>query len=120
MFKDFTGIPCRHACATLIYRHQKPEDFVDGCSSGKRYALCYNVAISLINGMDMWFEVETYALHSLLYKKGPDTPKKLMFRELGDGGSKIMRVGLTYKCTKCDKKAITQEDTKKQIRIQML
>lgn len=36
-------------------------------------------------------------------KKGPGGPKKLNFRELGKGGLRLNRVGVTYKCTKCDK-----------------
>ncbi|XP_058753901.1 uncharacterized protein LOC131627090 [Vicia villosa] len=101
-FWDLVGILCRHACAALAYRQQKPEEYVDDYYSRQKYALVYSVPISPINGMDMWPIVEAGELNPPLYKKGPGRLKKLRFRELGDGGTRIRRVGVTYRCTKCD------------------
>lgn len=67
------------------------------------YVLCNSFAIGLINGMDIWHEVDADDLHSSLYKKGSVRPKKLIFMGLCEGGSRLRRVGMTYKCTKCDK-----------------
>ncbi|CAK8543183.1 unnamed protein product [Lathyrus sativus] len=53
--------------------------------------------------MDMWSSVKIDELLPPLYKKGHERPKKLRFRELGEGGSRMRRVGVTYRCTKCDK-----------------
>ncbi|XP_058765869.1 uncharacterized protein LOC131639388 [Vicia villosa] len=95
--------PNWHACAALAYRQFKPEDYVDNWYSREKYGEAYSVAISPINGMDMWPPVEADDLLPPLYKKGPGRPKKLRFRELGEGGTRMRRVGVTYRCTKCDK-----------------
>ncbi|XP_058776090.1 uncharacterized protein LOC131650394 [Vicia villosa] len=76
-FWDLVGIPCRHACAALAYRQFKPEDYVDNWYSREKYGEAYSVAISPINGMDMWPPVEADDLLPPLYKKGPGRPKKL-------------------------------------------
>lgn len=60
---------------------------MDDCYSRERYALCYIIAISPINGMNMWPEVDADVLHPPLYKKGPRKPKKIRFRELDKGSS---------------------------------
>ncbi|XP_058769641.1 uncharacterized protein LOC131643444 [Vicia villosa] len=57
-FWDLVGIPCRHACAALAYRQFKPGDYVDNWYSREKYGEAYSVAISPINGMDMWPPVE--------------------------------------------------------------
>ncbi|RHN79571.1 putative transcription factor interactor and regulator CCHC(Zn) family [Medicago truncatula] len=38
-----------------------------------------------------------------VFKKGPGRPKKLRFRELGEGGGRFRRPGVAYRCTTCDK-----------------
>ncbi|XP_058763697.1 uncharacterized protein LOC131637122 [Vicia villosa] len=45
-----------HVVATLGFRQQTPEDFVDDCYSREKYKLCYGFAVSPINGHDMWPE----------------------------------------------------------------
>ncbi|XP_039682969.1 uncharacterized protein [Medicago truncatula] len=57
-FWEIVGIPCRHVVAALGKRKQRPEMFVDDYYSRSKYAMCYSFAISPINGMDMWPEVE--------------------------------------------------------------
>lgn len=71
--------------------------------SRKMYDICYSFSICPTNGIDMWPKVDADELHPHLYKKIPKRPKKLRFRKLGKGGSRLSRVGVTFKCTKCDK-----------------
>lgn len=52
----------------------------------------------------MWHEVNADDLHPPLYKKEPGRLKKFKFRELCEGGSRLRRVGITYRSTKCDKR----------------
>lgn len=51
----------------------------------------------------MWPIVDASELLPPLYKKGSSRPKNLIFRELDEDGTRIRRVGMTHRCTKCDK-----------------
>lgn len=51
----------------------------------------------------MWPTVDADELYPPFYKKGLGKPKKLRFRELGEGGSRMRRFEVTYRCTKYDK-----------------
>ena len=102
-FWELVGIPCRHAVATLGYRHKNPEQFVDECYSRKSYELCYENAISAINGKEMWTEVESEEILPPNYKSGLGRPKKPRIREFDENGGRMRRPGVTYRCTKCDK-----------------
>lgn len=101
-FWEIVGIPCRHAVSALGKRKQRPEMFVDDYYSRTKYALCYSFAISPINGMDMWPEVEAPELLPPNYKNGPGRPRKLRIREFDENGSRMRRQGVAYRCTKCD------------------
>ncbi|KAI5425259.1 hypothetical protein KIW84_031165 [Lathyrus oleraceus] len=83
-------------------RAWKAKKIVDEDST-KQYAIIWSFAISPVNGIDMWSKVDAYELHPHLYKKGHVRPTKIRLRELGEGGSRMRRVGVTYRCTKCDK-----------------
>ncbi|XP_058767340.1 uncharacterized protein LOC131641032 [Vicia villosa] len=102
-FWDLVGIPCRHAVAALGFRQQNPEEFVHEYYTRDRYAMCYGFAISPINGIDMWPEVESEELLPPKYKKGPGRPRKLRIRESGEEGARRRLPGVSYRCTKCDK-----------------
>jgi hypothetical protein len=65
-----------------------------------KYAMCYSFAISLINGIDMWPEVEAPELLPPNYKNGPG---RLWIREFDENGARMRRQGVAYRCTKCDK-----------------
>ncbi|XP_058756954.1 uncharacterized protein LOC131630180 [Vicia villosa] len=102
-FWDLVGIPCRHAVSALQYQNLDPEKYVDPCYMRDAYRACYENNVSPINGMDMWPTVDAENLLPPQYKKGPGRPKKLRFRELDESGSRMRRVGVSYRCTKCDK-----------------
>ena len=87
-FWELVGIPCRHAVAALGYRMQNPEHFLDPCYSRRSYELCYEHAISAINGPEMWPEVESEQILPPHYKRGPRRPKSL-----GLGNLMNMEVG---------------------------
>jgi hypothetical protein len=102
-FWELVGIPCRHAVAALGYKQMNPENYVDNCYTRKTYALCYSFNVSPINGEDMWPHVEVEDMLPPEFKQGPGRPKKLRFRELGEGGGRFRRPGVAYRCTTCDK-----------------
>jgi hypothetical protein len=102
-FWELVGIPCRHAVAALGYRQRNPEHYVHDCYSRRSYELCYGNAVSAINGMDMWPEVEEEEILPPNYKRGPGRPKKLRIREFDELGGRFRRPGVAYRCTKCDK-----------------
>lgn len=52
--------------------------------------------------MNMWFNVDVKDMLLLKYKKGLGRPKKLMFREHDETGSKTRRPGVAYRRTKFD------------------
>ncbi|XP_058726866.1 uncharacterized protein LOC131598245 [Vicia villosa] len=93
----------RHVVAALGFRQQNPEDFVHQYYTRDRYAMCYEFAISPINGTDMWPEVESEELLPPNYKKGPGRPRKLRIRESGEEGDRRRLPGVSYRCTRCDK-----------------
>ncbi|XP_058751002.1 uncharacterized protein LOC131624021 [Vicia villosa] len=102
-FWDLVGIPCRHGVSALQYQNLDPEKYVEPCYMREAYRACYENNVSPINGMDMWPTVDAEDLLPPQYKKGPGRPKKLRFRELDESGSRTRRVGVAYRCTKCDK-----------------
>lgn len=76
---------------------------MDDFYSKEKHELCYSVPIIPINGMEIWHTIDADELLPYLYKKGSGRAKKLRFRELGEGGTRIRRVGMAYKCTKFDR-----------------
>ncbi|CAK8567007.1 unnamed protein product [Lathyrus sativus] len=99
-FWELVGIPCRHAVVALGFRNQHPEDYVDDCYSKETYVACYDFNVSLINGQDMWHEVNTEEMFPPSYKRGPGRPKKLKRREPDDDPNKV-RTQISYCCTTC-------------------
>ncbi|XP_058783754.1 uncharacterized protein LOC131658483 [Vicia villosa] len=102
-FWDLVGIPCRHVVAAMSYEKKSPESYVDNYYKREAYKLCYSFSVSPINGMDMWPNVEADEMLPPSYKKGPGRPKKLRFREHDEGGARMRRPGVAYRCTNCDK-----------------
>ncbi|XP_058756746.1 uncharacterized protein LOC131629959 [Vicia villosa] len=100
---DLVGIPCRHAVYALQYQNLDPEKYVDPCYMRDAYKACYENNVGPINGMDMWPTMDVENFLPPQYKKGPGRPKKQRFRELDESGSRMRRVGVSYRCTKCDK-----------------
>ncbi|XP_058776719.1 uncharacterized protein LOC131651056 [Vicia villosa] len=100
---ELVGISYRHVVAALGFRQQNPESFVDACYSREKYALWYGFVVSLINGQEMWPEVESEELLPPSFKKGPDRSRKLRIRESGEEGARIRLPSVSYRCTKCDK-----------------
>ncbi|XP_058783743.1 uncharacterized protein LOC131658471 [Vicia villosa] len=93
----------RHVVAAMSYEKKSPESYVDNYYKREAYKLCYSFSVSPINGMDMWPNVEADEMLPPSYKKGPGRPKKLRFREHDEGGARMRRPGVAYRCTNCDK-----------------
>lgn len=72
--------------AALEFRQWNPENYVDECYSRSAYERCYQNAISVINGIEMWPEVEQEEVLPPEYKRGPRRPKKLRIREFDELG----------------------------------
>ncbi|KAI5420340.1 hypothetical protein KIW84_044214 [Lathyrus oleraceus] len=53
--------------------------------------------------MIMWPEVQTDELQPPMYKSEPGRPRKVRIKEYGEYGTRRIRPGVAYKCTKCDK-----------------
>ena len=83
---------------------QNPEDCVSEWYTRSKDEACYNFNVSVINGQDMWLEVECEEMLPPVYKKGPGRPKKLRRRgpdEPAKSCGKFSRVATKYKCTTC-------------------
>ncbi|CAK8531341.1 unnamed protein product [Lathyrus sativus] len=93
----------RHVVAVLSYRKQNHDDFVDECYTREKYAIFYGFSVTLINGQEMWSEVQTNELLPPVYKNGPGRSRKVRIKECGKDGSRRRRPGVAYKCSKCDK-----------------
>ncbi|CAK8564798.1 unnamed protein product [Lathyrus sativus] len=64
---------------------------------------CYSYNMSPTNGMDMWPKVDVEDMFPPSFKKGPGRHMKLRFMEHYESGSRMRRLGVSYRCTKCDK-----------------
>ncbi|KAJ4845161.1 hypothetical protein Tsubulata_018443 [Turnera subulata] len=51
---DYTGIPCLHACASIMYANLDPEDFVHSCYTMANFELCYAQGIDPVPGKEDW------------------------------------------------------------------
>ncbi|KAI5407731.1 hypothetical protein KIW84_053826 [Lathyrus oleraceus] len=102
-FWELVGIPCKHVVVALSYRKQNSDHFVDECYTRDKYALYYGFFVSLINGKDMYQEVQTYEIQLLTHKNGPGRPREVRIRECGEDGARKRRPDVAYKCTKFDK-----------------
>lgn len=100
---ELVGIPCRHAIVAMSHEKLDPKTFVDKCYSKETYKLCYSYNVSPTNGMNMWSKADADDMLPPSFKKGPVKPKKSRFREHGGNGSRMIRPGIIYRCTKCDK-----------------
>ena len=76
---------------------------MDRCYSRRMYELCYENAISAINGPEMWPKVEFEQILPPYYKKGPGRPKKLKIMDFDEHGGRMRKPGVSYRCTKCNK-----------------
>ncbi|KAJ4845159.1 hypothetical protein Tsubulata_018439 [Turnera subulata] len=51
---DYTGIPCLHACASIMYANLDPEDFVHNCYTMANFELCYAKGIDPVPRKEDW------------------------------------------------------------------
>jgi len=86
-FWEFVGIPCRHIITTISKTSKDPKDYVSDWYSRDMYEKCYTHNVNVINGKDMWPEVECEEMLSPAYKKGPRRLKKLRRRKHDEASS---------------------------------
>ena len=49
-----TGIPCKHAVASIYFFRLEPEEFVHKCYHRDTYLSCYENCIHPLNGPQLW------------------------------------------------------------------
>ncbi|XP_068319782.1 uncharacterized protein [Pyrus communis] len=81
---DLTGIPCNHTIATINYKREKLEDYVDICYSKVMYLEIYGHLIQHMNGMSMWEVTENPPIQPSLYTRQPGRPKKKINKEAAE------------------------------------
>lgn len=87
----------------MHYQSLNPKLYINASYMREAHQKCYENNVTPINGMDMWPTVDIEEMLPSKHKKGPSRHTKLRFREHDERCSRMMRPGLTCRCTKCDK-----------------
>jgi SWIM zinc finger len=101
---DLTGIPCYHACASILYHRHNPEDYVDECYSKEAYLRVYAIPISSMPGPEEWPKATGEPIKPPMYRKQPGRPKKHSRRKEPEEiakKNKISKEGTKVRCGNC-------------------
>ncbi|KAG5133949.1 hypothetical protein JHK82_025137 [Glycine max] len=102
-FWQLTGIPCRHAVATMFDRRLLPSDFVHPYCHVNTYTNCYALIVEPINGEDMWQQIGLPTVLPPKVRVLIGRPKKARRRENDEAPKphKLKRTNTSLRCDMC-------------------
>ncbi|KAJ4838062.1 hypothetical protein Tsubulata_051095 [Turnera subulata] len=104
---DYTGIPCLHACASIMYANLDPEDFVHNCYTMANFELCYAQGIDPVPGKEDWPQAdgEPCLPPQVMEEKKPGKRPMARRREEGEDRAanpyRSTRRGTQIRCQNC-------------------
>jgi len=105
---QLTGLPCRHACAAMLYLNLKPEDYVDELLTMDKYNATYQHFISPVVSNHYWEGTNQIGpAPPLIPKKKPGRPKtnrrKYVTDNIATTDGRMARKTLPMHCRRCGK-----------------
>ena len=73
---SLSGIPCAHACATMVELNHKPEEHVDPCYRKVTQSMIYSYFIMPCNGYKLWFKGKPQPILPPKFRRLLGRPKK--------------------------------------------
>jgi hypothetical protein len=111
------GIPCQHACASMISNNNTPETYVDECYKVETYLRSYSHSINPIPGYEMWSKSNVpEIIPPKIDPPKPGRPKKVRKKhrvelEKNIDKTKLSKKGKRYACSICHQEGHTKKNT---------
>ncbi|XP_058217288.1 uncharacterized protein LOC131328355 [Rhododendron vialii] len=103
---DLSGIPCKHAVATITFNKQKPEEYIHPCYLKDTYLSVYQYMINSVLGKHDWVKTDYDPIQPPFMRKPSGKPRKQRRRGEDEPPDehKVSRRFRVMSCSKCLKK----------------
>ncbi|KAK8540850.1 hypothetical protein V6N13_038593 [Hibiscus sabdariffa] len=100
---DLIGIPCPHVVCVILYRQERPEEYVIDSYKTSTYCSFYNSALPSIPSEKFWNDTRMGPIDPPLKRKLPGRPKHKRKKEEGEqaNGKKLSKRGVKMSCRLC-------------------
>ncbi|KAL4310223.1 hypothetical protein GQ457_01G012130 [Hibiscus cannabinus] len=100
---DLIGIPCPHVVCVILYRQERPEEYVIDSYKTSTYCSLYNSALPSIPSEKFWNDTRMGPIDPPLKRKLPGRPKHKRKKEEGEqaNGKKLSKRGVKMSCRLC-------------------